>query len=312
MQGMVPSVDIAVVHHRTPERLRETLVALARYAPELRVVVVDTAFDQAVAEGLTDVHPQVRWEQTVNHSYAHAFNVAIQVTEAPLVVVMNADVVVGPQTLSALEQAIAEPQVAASGPLLTTATGHLQPMGVGYRLLTSRLQLRARWRRQPASSGSTLATSIEASWLSGALLMVKREAIHQAGGMDPRFRFYNEDLEWGLRLRRAGWRLRLVATEALHYGGAATPSDPRFLLEGWRGGLEISRRFYPSWLQHPQRIALSLAAQAMAWRERDPAKRQRFLEAAERLRHGSFDRPLFGPTLDSDPTETGPLLASER
>ena len=31
MQGMVPSVDIAVVHHRTPERLRETLVALATH-----------------------------------------------------------------------------------------------------------------------------------------------------------------------------------------------------------------------------------------------------------------------------------------
>lgn len=49
-------------------------------------------------------------------------------------------------------------------------------------------------------------------WLSGCFQVVKRQVVLELGGMNSSLRFYNEDIEWCWRLRRAGWACHLVDT----------------------------------------------------------------------------------------------------
>lgn len=278
-----------MVTYRAPEALRATLAALARHAPEVSVTLVDTGPAGApVPVG----HPRLRLRSVPNHSYAHAVNTGLRATRAPLVATMNADVVVGPDTFAALVAAFDDPRVAAAGPVARTPAGGVQDMGLPYRLHHARL-------RRAAAGVPDGRAWVSVPWLSGCLLLVRRSAVARVGGMDPRLRFYNEDLEWCLRLRSGGHRCALVATEVVHLGGAATPNDPRFLLEGLRGGYQLTRRGAPPTVRWLHRWGVAGAAALYARTARDPAARASWREVARRFAAGDLDRSPFGAVLDA-------------
>lgn len=57
-------------------------------------------------------------------------------------------------------------------------------------------------------------------WLTGACLMVRRQALQQAGPLDDGMFMCFEDVEWCMRLRAAGWRLEYVpGTPVTHLEG---------------------------------------------------------------------------------------------
>jgi len=62
---------------------------------------------------------------------------------------------------------------------------------------------------------------------SGAASLLRRAAIEAAGGFDEACFLYFEDVDWGLRARRAGWRTVYVpSARAAHAGSAGTAGDP--------------------------------------------------------------------------------------
>lgn len=282
--------QIVVVHHRTPEVLARALTLLARHAADVPVRVLDTAPDEATPEIVARSHPGARLEAAANHSYAAVVNRALREAAGPLVLVMNADVMIGPDTVSALEAPFADPDVALTGPLVRTPVGRLQDQGLPYRLWTGPL----------AAAGGRHAVR-EAPWLSGCLFAARVEAARDAGGMDPSLRFTNEDLEWCLRLRRRGWRLLLVGVEVVHLGGSSTPDRARFRIEGLRGGMAVVRRHAPPWRRGLQRFAVGAYAAVRA-RTAPPDERPGWRAVAEMMRRGAYERSPFGRTLgEADP-----------
>lgn len=59
------------------------------------------------------------------------------------------------------------------------------------------------------------AKSRDVDYLLGTGLLVNLAAIEQVGLLDERFFMYYEDLDWSIRFRQAGYRLRLVASAHL-------------------------------------------------------------------------------------------------
>lgn len=233
------------MHHRTPTLLARTLESLAAHRPDAPVLVVDTALDPSLPRQLDGAHPALRWCSAPNHSYAHAVNVGLKRTRAPLIAVMNADVEIRAGTLGDLIAPFEDGSVALTGPLARTPTGGLQDQGLPYRWHVARLRWVTRRAHSPAHAAPTAAVTVP--WLSGCLMVVRRDAVARVGGMDGGLRFFNEDVEWAQRFRDGGDRCVLVATEVLHVGGAATPPDGRFLVEGLRGGYALTRRRGPRW-----------------------------------------------------------------
>lgn len=59
-------------------------------------------------------------------------------------------------------------------------------------------------------------------WACGSFLMVRRECLEQVGGFDERFFIYDEDIDWCLRINRAGWVIRFwPGARFIHVGSAS-------------------------------------------------------------------------------------------
>lgn len=63
--------------------------------------------------------------------------------------------------------------------------------------------------------------------LVGAFMMVRREAIDQAGMLDEDFFMYGEDIDWCYRIKEAGWEIYYYPyTQIVHYKGASSRRKP--------------------------------------------------------------------------------------
>jgi len=82
---------------------------------------------------------------------------------------------------------------------------------------------------------------------SGVAGLVRREALEVVGGFDEAYYLYYEDVDWGLRARRAGWRTSFVrSARVLHGGSTGTASDPaRRRYYNVRNRLRFSSRHSP-------------------------------------------------------------------
>jgi hypothetical protein len=74
-------------------------------------------------------------------------------------------------------------------------------------------------KKENSKLDSSLA--IEVDWVSGSSLIVRREAVKEAGLMDEGFFLYGEDMEWCYRIKRLfNWKIYLLPyVKVVHYGG---------------------------------------------------------------------------------------------
>jgi GT2 family glycosyltransferase len=89
----------------------------------------------------------------------------------------------------------------------------------------------------------------EVDWNSSAALMVRRTAIEEVGGMDPRYFVYWVDADWCFRLRKAGWeihcvpRSQVVHLENLRTGYRQRPKS-KMILDFHIGAYRFYRNHY--------------------------------------------------------------------
>jgi len=91
---------------------------------------------------------------------------------------------------------------------------------------------------------------VEADWLLGAFLLMRRAMLDELGGWDAGYRHYIEDIDLGYRAARAGWERWYVPAAVVRHEWAAV-IDQRFLSRHtlWhaRGMLRFVRK-------HPERL----------------------------------------------------------
>ena len=262
------NLSLVVVSHNT---CAVTLVCLAKVAsayPELELIVVDTGSSDGSPELIEEKFPSARLLGVANRGYPYAVNRGLELARGEYLIEMNSDIFLKPGDLEAIIEPLADSKVALSGPTLVDANGKLQGFGLFSRPPSGRVRLR--------------------SWISGALIALRRETLETIGAMDQRFVFYNDDLEWGLRARRLGYRVVQVPRRVLHLGGASTPKDPRFLAEGYRGGMLVSREYYPK--LHPwHRRLVSLEAGLRVRLDPDSNRRSAYQMIGRMARAGELD-----------------------
>lgn len=124
------------------------------------------------------------------------------------------------------------------------------------------LELRERGKGE--LDGPKWQRSQDVDYLLGTCLLVNLAAIKDVGLLDDRYFMYYEDLDWSIRCRAAGYRLRLVADARVYHrvsassGGAESP-DKRYLLA--RSSVLFFRRHAA--LGQPMAIVLFRAGASM-------------------------------------------------
>jgi len=87
---------------------------------------------------------------------------------------------------------------------------------------------------------------IEVEATSGAMMLVRREALEAVGGWDEGYFLHCEDLDLCMQLRQKGWKIVFVPdAKALHYQGTCSKARPFFV--AWhkhRGMMRSYRKFF--------------------------------------------------------------------
>jgi N-acetylglucosaminyl-diphospho-decaprenol L-rhamnosyltransferase len=211
-------------------------------------VAVDNGSSDGTVAFVRERFPSVRVVEQENLGLGAAWNRGIEATDAPYVLILNADAWLTDGSLGRLV-AFAEtrPDAAVVGPRLLNPDGTLQRSVRGFptvwRLATEYLFLRKLAPRSRAlnafyAGGFDHDAVREAEFVMGACLLVRRSAIDAVGALDETFFLFSEETDWCYRFRQAGWKVLFYpGAECVHVGGAS--HGGRLFRENLRGHLRF-------------------------------------------------------------------------
>jgi N-acetylglucosaminyl-diphospho-decaprenol L-rhamnosyltransferase len=237
-EGSVAAV--VVVHEEGPE-LARCVGSLEPHVSELVVI-----------RNLVDNERPLGFATNANRGIAR--------TSAPFVVVANPDTEAAPDAVALLREfAESHPRAGIVGPALLNPDGTRQPSRRRFPTVSGTIVRRTPLRRllkpervQRVHYGldDTPTAPVEADWMLGAFLLLRREMLDELRGFDEGYRLYGEDIDLAYRAAQAGWqRWYVPAAQVTHAHAAVT--DKRFLARAtlwhWRGILRFARK-------HPEQL----------------------------------------------------------
>jgi N-acetylglucosaminyl-diphospho-decaprenol L-rhamnosyltransferase len=182
----------------------------------------------------------------VNLGFGRAINLAVSEISAAFVLLVNPDLVLEANALGALLRAIeAEESVAAVGPEVSLAgAGRTPDPPSGWPGLAGDLASLAGIFRRRRERETANRSTRHRTFLPGACLLLRRDALVSVGGFDPRFFLYYEDADLCRRLVREGYRLVLEpAAQARHVHGGSFHDPVHRQAVSLRGALLYHRKY---------------------------------------------------------------------
>jgi hypothetical protein len=255
-------LSTVLVNYRSRDDLLECLAALAADTEGLpcETVVVDNSPSEGALAAVAARFPEVRGiANTENVGFARAVNQGIAASAGAFVLLVNPDCVIAKGSIPALLAHLrAHPRTAIAGPRIVDSDGalqlsarsfpnHLTFLFNRYSLLT-RLFPNNPWSRRYLLTDWDHRSVRDVDWLSGACMLVRREAIGQVGGMDERFFMFNEDVDWCRRMMLAGWAVTYVPdAEVVHHIGASMRKvAAKVIVERHRGMIHYFHKHHPA------------------------------------------------------------------
>lgn len=252
-------LSVVIVNYNTRDLLRDCLrSALDRQGPiSYEVTVVDNGSTDGSADMVRDEFPQLRLIASAeNGGYAYANNLGLRAQKARYYLLLNPDTLLPPLALGSMVAFMdSRPDAGVAGPRLVLADGSLDPAcrrgfptpAVSFYRFTGLSRLFPRSRRFGRYNMTYLDPDEEAEVDSvvGAFMMVRGEAIEQAGLLDETFFMYGEDLDWAYRIKQVGWKVYYTpSVTVLHYKRAASRHSKRAKFEFQRAMYIFYKKHY--------------------------------------------------------------------
>ena len=226
-----PRLRVVVVTYSPGVSLAEFLRTLPTATTATHeVVLADNGSDDGAPEAA--VGPGTTLLRTGgNVGYGRAANLGASGAGSDWLVVANPDVVWTPGALDELLAAGERwPRAGCLGPAIRTPDDQLYPSarafpslgrGIGHALFGWWWPANPWTRSYRAEAGSPVEGPT--GWLSGACMLLRREAFEAVAGFDPAYFMYCEDMDLCRRLAEAGWlNVYVPSAVVTHLGGHAT------------------------------------------------------------------------------------------
>ncbi|HXG77260.1 MAG TPA: glycosyltransferase family 2 protein [Gaiellaceae bacterium] len=247
-------VSAVVVSHGHAAELERSLAALVPQVDETVVIANLPGSVGSVPAGVRVLENPRPLTLSAN------VNQGIAATSGEYVLAANPDAVAEPGAVTVLAAfADAHPRCGIAGPLLRWPDGRWQPSRRRFPTVGGTLVRRTplRWLRRPYETqrrhyhlDERPAEPVQADWLLGAFLLMRRTMLEEIGGWDAGFRHYVEDIDLCYRAMRAGWERWLVPAAVVTHDYAAV-IDRRFLSRHTLWHLRGMARFVR---KHPERL----------------------------------------------------------
>lgn len=241
---MTPDVTAILVNYNAGNELAVALRSIQSDCAEVEweAVVVDNASSDNSA-AIVETFPRATLiRNPANVGFGRAVNQAAAAARAPRLLLVNPDCRLVSGAISTLRSVLdAEPACAVVGPRIFNPDGTVQGSARGdpdmltglfgrtgaLRVLLPFLSV-ARRNVVVEDAVRTGASSVVVDWLSGACMLIRRDAFTAAGGFDERFFLYWEDADLCRRLRNRGFQVRYVpGASAVHQVGRSSQTARR-------------------------------------------------------------------------------------
>lgn len=211
---MKPVLSIVIVNWNTCQLLRDCLESLLADPDSGRweILVVDNASADDSVAMVQRCFPQVRLlASPENLGFSRGNNLALEQARGEYLLLLNSDTRVECGALGALVAFMAgQPRIGAAGPMLLNADGSLQlSCGIVPSLRTEIVHKLLLHRLFPffKLAGWDHRSARAVGWVSGACLLIRRQALAEVGPLDPAIYMCCEDLEWCMRLAEKNWQI---------------------------------------------------------------------------------------------------------
>jgi N-acetylglucosaminyl-diphospho-decaprenol L-rhamnosyltransferase len=255
--GAAAQLDVVIVAYHSGEMLERCLAMLTTFLPSRsRIIIVDNSPDDPSASTAVARTPETELlREPRNVGFAAAVNHALRESAAPLVLLVNPDIVSIEGSFAAIEELFARRRDAGAVAVrLTNEDGVLEHCRRGPRRVDFFDAPVGARRFLPRSVAEPRSPMLE--WdheevrdvenATGAFLFLRRAALEDVGQLDERFFMYWEETDWFTRARARGWRLVFTpAVRAVHAGrkGADVESHAHSLLFLESGNAYVRKHF---------------------------------------------------------------------
>jgi GT2 family glycosyltransferase len=265
--GQIPgSVSLIVVNYNGGVFLNQCIGSAIDQVDEL--IVVDNGSCDTSLKELESLFPEERKLRIIrncrNLGFSAACNIGLDQTSGSYLLFLNPDCVLEPNTVERLVEVLEDcPDAGMVGGLLVSPDGTEQ--GGGRRAVptpwrsfvraTGLARFSDRWPRlffdfhlhkQPLPSHP-----VEVEAISGACMLVRASVIKDVGKWDEGYFLHCEDLDFSMRLRRKGWKIKFVPNaKIVHHKGGCSQYRPIFV--EWHkhlGMMRFYRKFFKN--QYP-------------------------------------------------------------
>ena len=254
------NVSVVIVNYNAGEILLECVARALQQAEQ--VIVVDNASTDGSVAALKNAYPAIRLIcNERNLGFATACNVGAKVADGQHVLFLNPDCILEGNAIRILLKAVhSKDDIGMVGGLLTAPDGTEQSGGrravpTPWRSFVRAFGFSALGNRYPKLFSDFALHKqplpdhpIEVEAISGACMLVRREALENVGLLDESYFMHCEDLDWCMRFRQKGWKILFVPdAQMVHYKGHCSKSRPIFVEWNKHKGMI---RFYRKFFRH--------------------------------------------------------------
>ena len=255
---MPVELSIIIVSFNARTDLEGCLASLRAAPPAVshEIVVVDNASTDGsadVARAFPGVHLIA---SPANDGFAVANNLGIRASSGRALLLLNSDTLVPAGAIDALVRELdRHPETTVVGPRLVDGSGRPE-LSFG-RMITPANEIRQKRLVQGNAAGDpAIVRKVESmtktrqwpDWVSGACLLVRREAAEAAGLFDERYFMYTEDVDFCAAIRARGGRVLFTPdVEIVHLRGRSAASAPAATRDAYRRShLAFYRKHHPA------------------------------------------------------------------
>lgn len=255
------TVSVLIVSCNSSPLLIECVQSVLASTSDIEVIVSDNGSDDGSIDALQDLAKDDSRLQVLrngsNLGFAAGNNVALRRAHGDMVLFLNPDCLVEPDTIERMVAALSSiPMAGMAGCSVRNPDGSIQedclrPMPTPKRLLA-----------QLFGRGSSIATEdADVEAISGAFMLVRRSDLATIGSFDEAYFLHWEDLDLCQRFRLAGRKILFVPdVEIVHCKGRSSQRRPLWIeWQKHRGLIRFLRKFYFVGWQSPLAFPASLA-----------------------------------------------------
>ena len=232
--------DIVIVNYNSSVFLHDCLASIrcSNNGSKLNIVVSDNGSDEPIDYMRKTYNEITVVRNRKNLGYSKAINAILSTTISPYIVLLNPDTIVLPnhfwESIAAFMDA--HPDVGILGPGVVNPDGSMQgsarsfprfhSLFFGRRSLMTKIFPNCRFTRANIlTNNAGESNPLEVDWVSGACMVIRRNALEKVGMMDDRFFMYWEDTDWCKRMWDSGWKVMYwPAARIMHHVGGSSDS----------------------------------------------------------------------------------------